>query len=114
MNNIQFSSRETDRKVLIVLFSLAFSAFVGYLLPTPLDYPGIQFFDAFITVALGVLVWGVFRLLEPARRYSRTWVIAKNAGIPIVWALLVLVLAVWFYHLNTNERVLQTQIILMR
>lgn len=113
MTNVQVSSRETDWKVLIAFGSLALSAFVGYLLPTPTDYPpnsveywpltaycGTRFLDALIAAALLVLVWGVFRLVEPGRRYSRTWVVAKAVGIPVVWLLLVIALGFWFSHLH--------------
>jgi hypothetical protein len=117
MTKVQFSSRETDWKILIALGSLAFSAFVGYLLPTPtvdptlsvLEYPpltaycGTRLLDALITAALLVLVWGVFRLLEPGRRYSQTWVIAKTVGIPMVWLLLVIALGFWFSHLHEEH-----------
>jgi hypothetical protein len=114
MTKVQLLSRETDWKVLIVVVSLLFSAFVGYLLPTPTvqptlsvsEYPpltvycGIRFLDALLTTALLVLVWAVFRLLEPGRRYSRTWVIAKTVGIPVIWLLLVIALGFWFSHLH--------------
>jgi hypothetical protein len=113
MTKVQFLSRETDWKVLIAFGSLVFSAFVGYLLPTPTGYPpgspdyppltayfGIRFVDALIAAALLALVWGVFRLLEPGRRYSQTWVIAKTVGIPLVWLLLVIALGFWFSHLH--------------
>jgi hypothetical protein len=114
MTKVQFLSRETDWKVLIPLGSLLFSAFVGYLLPTPtvqptlsvLEYPpltaycGMRFLDALIAAALLVLVWGVFRFLEPGRRYSRTSVITKTVGIPVVWLLLVIALGFWFSHLH--------------
>ena len=100
MKSIELSSRETDRKVLIILFSLAFAASVGFVLPTPLDAPGIRLLDALITIALGGLAWGVFHLLEP-ERYGRKWDIVRIAGIPILWLLLVLALGVWFYLLHT-------------
>jgi dolichyl-phosphate-mannose--protein O-mannosyl transferase len=115
MTNVRFSSRETDWKVLVALGLLVFSAVVGYLLPPPIDYSlqpqeyppltvcfGMRVVDAFFAVTLLVLVWGVFRLLEPRRRYSRTWVIAKTAGILLVWLLLVVALGFWFAHLH-NE-----------
>ena len=60
----------------------------------------MRFVDAFIAMSLLVLVWGVFRLLEPGRRYSRMWVIAKTVGIPLIWILLVVALGFWFAHLH--------------
>ena len=113
MTSAQFSLRQIDWKVLIPLGSLIFAAFLGYLLPPPTEYPpnpagyppltvyfGMRFVDGFITMALLVLVWGVFRLLEPGQRYSRTWVIAKTVGIPLIWILLVVALGFWFAHLH--------------
>ena len=101
MRNIQVSSPETDRKVLTVA-AVTISAAVGYLLPALLQDPRMRILDALITLALGILVWGVFRLLEPSR-FSQKWVVAKIAGIPIVWLLLVLALAIWFSHLRMAD-----------
>jgi hypothetical protein len=113
MTSAQHLSRQADWKFLIPLGSLVFAAFVGYLLPPPTEYPphpagsppltvyfGMRFVDGLITMALLVLVWGVFRLLEPGRRYSRTLVIAKTVGIPLIWILLVVALGFWFAHLH--------------
>lgn len=102
MKNIQFSTPETDRKVGSILFSLAVFTAVGYLLPAPVDFPCIHFMDALIGVALGILVWGMFNLLEPTRRYNHKWAIAKSAGIPFVWLLLLLLLTSWFHHLDSE------------
>ena len=104
MKSIQLYSRETGQKALIILLCLGFPALVGYLLPTPLlteDVPRIQLIDAGIAVALGVFVWGVFCLIEP-RRHGRRWLIAKLVGIPIIWLILVLILAVWFHRLHES------------
>lgn len=72
MKDIELSSRDTDRKLLIALSSSAFAAFVGFVLPTPFDAPGVRLLDALITLGLGGLFWGVFHLLEP-ERYGRKW-----------------------------------------
>jgi hypothetical protein len=115
MTSAQHLSRQADWKVLIPLGSLLFAALVGYVLPPPTEYPpdpkgfppltvlfGMRFVDAFIAVSLLVLVWGVFRLLEPGRRYSRTWVIAKTVGIPLIWITLIVALGYWFAYLHTE------------
>jgi hypothetical protein len=102
MKNIQFSSPETDRKVLLILRlalivsgCLAIPALVGLLLSPLLDAPGIRLIDSLFTVALGVYVWGMFGLVAPAW-HGRGWTMAKIAGIPLAWLCFVLVLAAWF------------------
>lgn len=105
MRNIRFSSRETDSKALAVIGALAVSGIIGYLLPTPV-FPGqilhIQIIDAIIAIGLAVFVWSVFRLVEP-RRYGQRWMVAKIIGIPFVWLLLVVALALLFYHSQKVE-----------
>jgi len=50
-------------------------------------------------LALGLFVWSLFRLLQPAR-HGRAWVLGKAIGIPGVWLLLAVALAFWVYHNN--------------
>jgi hypothetical protein len=99
MKDMQFTSLKSDIKVPIVLFCLGFSAFVGYLLPTPFDDSHAQLFDAGVAVILGAFVWAVFHLIEP-RRHGQKWMIAEFTVIPFVWVLIILALGVWFYHLQ--------------
>ena len=102
MKDIQIFSRETDRKVLLVLFGLGVPALAGCLLPTPFEDSHVRLFDAVLSAALALLVWSGFRLLEP-RRYSHKWEIAERTVVPVVWLLLILAFAVWFYHLEQAE-----------
>jgi hypothetical protein len=97
MKSQMFPSLKTDDKVLIILLCLGFAAVIGCLLPAPYDIS--HAFGGFISVTFGILVWCLFRLIEP-RRYSRRWAIAELTVVPIVWMLLMLALAVWFYHLR--------------
>jgi hypothetical protein len=115
MRNIQFSSPETDRKIfavlrkpLLIFVLLSSLATVGFLLPKPLEIPGIEFIDTLFIVALGVFVWGVFHLFDPWRD-NRRWELIRTISIPIVWLLLVLMLAAWFDHLQPMVRVEEIQ-----
>lgn len=111
MKNIEFSSPETDRKilvalreVLIVVSVLAVASSVGYLLPALIDSDcasSIQYCDALVGVALLVFVWGLFHILEPTRRYSRKWAVAEVIGIPMVWLLLLSGL-IWLQPLHKD------------
>ena len=103
MKNIQLWSRDIDRKILIVIgafCSLLVAALIGSVLPPPFPFKHITIFDALLTTALLVLVWSVFRVVRPDR-YSRKWAVAEAIVIPVVWGLLVGVLAVWFCGLNS-------------
>jgi hypothetical protein len=99
MKNIEFYSRETGQKILLILVCLGVSALAGCLLPTPFEDSSARLFDAALSVALAVSVWCGFHLIKP-RRYSQKWAIAELTVVPIVWLLLMLALAVWFYHLE--------------
>jgi hypothetical protein len=102
MKNIQLSSLETDRKMLFaswVAACLASSALVGYFLAAQLGGVWLRLVGSIVGVALGVFVWGLFRLLQPAR-HGRAWTLGKTIGIPLVWLLLATALAFWIYHNN--------------
>jgi len=99
MKNIQIFSRETDRKALFILFGLGVPALAGSLLPTPFEDSHARLFDAVLSVALAIFVWSGFRLFEP-KRYSHKWAIAERTVVPVLWLLLMLAFAVWFYHLD--------------
>ena len=109
MKNIQFSSPETDREVLLILRKAVFvslclgvPALVGFLLPSPFSDPGIRFIDALFSASLGVFAWGIFGIISPGW-LNRDWMIAKIAAIPLGWLCFVLALAVWFSHLRSIE-----------
>ena len=105
MKNEQFSSLKTIDKATIVFFCFGIPIFVGFLLPTPMlpeEVHHIQLLDATITVAIGVFVWGIFGLIEP-RRGGQKWMKVKFVGVPIVWLLLILPLAIWFHHLHEAD-----------
>lgn len=96
MKYIQFSSRRTDIKVLVVV---GFSAVAGWLLPPQFEnsYHAVDF-DALFAVPLALLVWCVFHLIELSR-HGWKWAIAELTVVPIVWLLLMLALDVWLHHL---------------
>lgn len=92
MTNITFSSRATDLKVLAAVAILGLSALAGNLLPTPINAPHIQLYDALVTVPIWVFVWSLFHLFAPVRPYSPKWQTATLTATPFVWALLVVAL----------------------
>jgi len=108
MNNIQFTSRRTDFKILKVVAVLGISALAGFVLA--LLYEGIYpepfvpigfavfFWEAIVSVPLALFVWCSFLLIRPGR-YSRKWVIVEWIVVPLVWLLLVLAFDAWVHHL---------------
>src|SRR5438477_336503 len=99
MKNIELWSRQTDWNILIAGGSLLLAAVTGLALPTPAPLDHIEIFDAFITTLLIILVWAAFHLVRPAG-WSPKWSVAEFIAVPAVWLLLVVALAVWFYHLH--------------
>ena len=99
MKSTHLYSRETVQKILIALVCVGVSALAGCLLPTPFEDSHERVFDAALSVALAVFVWCGFHLFEP-RRFSRKWAIAELTVVPVIWLLLMLMFAVWFYHLE--------------
>jgi hypothetical protein len=99
MKTIHFYSRETGQKALLIVGCLGVAALAGSLIPTPFDDFHPRLFDAALSVALAVFAWCGFHLFEP-RRFSRKWAIAELTVVPVIWLLLMLVFAVWFYHLE--------------
>jgi hypothetical protein len=93
MKNIQFTSRETDYRLLVPLALLAFFAaagvFLGLLMPTHSQIHEAPWILAAISVGSALLVWSVFRLFEPAH-YTRGWKIAEVTLVPLYWLVLVL------------------------
>lgn len=96
MKNIQFTSRETDLKVLIASSCLGFAAVVGFLVPVPSgDFSG-YFIGPAVSVALAVFVWSVFHLIKPD---TRKWTMTELAIVPVIWLLLMLTFGAWSYYL---------------
>jgi hypothetical protein len=102
MKTTQSSSRETVQKILIALVCLGVSALAGCFLPTPFEDSHARVFDAALSVALAVFVWCGFHLFEP-RCFSRKWATAELAVVPVIWLLIMLAFAVWFYHLEQDR-----------
>ena len=103
MKNRQFTPLKSDVKASIISLYLGVFGVIGcVMIPGgPFrDFYGLLF-NAGVSVALGALVWCVFRLIEP-RRHGQKWVIAELAIVPIVWLILMLSLVVWFYHLQND------------
>ena len=99
MKSTYLYSREIIQKILIALVCLGVSALAGCLLPMPFEDSYVRVLDAALSVALVIFVWCGFHLFEP-RRFSRKWAIAKLTVVPILWLLLMIVFAVWFYNLE--------------
>lgn len=94
MKNIQFTSRETDCKILPPLALLAAfataGALFGFFMPTGYGVingmPGIF---AAISVGLTLFVWSIFRLIKPVY-YDRNWKIAEVVTVPLYSLILTL------------------------
>jgi hypothetical protein len=105
MKNIQFWSRETDWKILIVTGGLLISGFVGLLPVWPkfLNNPGL--FGTGIAIALLALVWGMFNLVRPIRsRWDRRWSIAEAIVVPIAWLVLVITLVACLNQVEVQHK----------
>jgi hypothetical protein len=105
MKNMEFWSRETDWKILIVAAALSISGFAGLLHVWPefLNIPWV--FGTGVALALLLLPWGLFNLVRPIRaRWDRRWSIAEAIVVPIAWLLLLIALSLWFYHVAVHER----------
>lgn len=98
MKNIQFTSREMDYKFLAALAALAsFAAagiFLGLLMPRGGQIHAPWIFAA-VSVGFALLVWSVFRLVEPSR-YTRGWKIAEITVVPLYWLALILAAYIGF------------------
>ncbi len=100
MNNIQIWSRETDLKLLRNLATagiVLFAAFVGALVPMPVQSTAITILYMAISVSLGIFAWGIFNIMKPLY-YDKRWEIGEMIVVPLTWILLVSVLALCFFH----------------
>ena len=104
MKNIEFWSRETDWKILIVASVLIASGLVG-LLPVWgfLNHPWL--IGTGIAITLLALVWGMFNLLRPMHaRWDPRWSVAEAVVVPISWLLLVTALVVCLYQVEVQNQ----------
>src|SRR6185295_1715543 len=101
MNNVQFWSRATDWKILIALGALGFSAVVGCILPDPVPLEDFRLVNSILVAGLGLLVWGVFHLIQPLRHRWRSST-REIIIVPATWLLLVVALAFLFSRLGAD------------
>ena len=81
---------------------LGVAVIVGFSLTPPLesiDCRLIRLLDATMTTLLGVLVLGAFHLTEPVH-YGKRWAMIRSMAIPLVWLLLVWILAAFFRYIH--------------
>jgi hypothetical protein len=93
-------------RVLLFTVCLGAAAIAGYFLETPFApwvMSSIQqkLVFSFIAVALSMILWSVFCLIEP-RQHGVTWVVLKCAGTSLIWLAAYAIFAVWFYHLHMD------------
>jgi hypothetical protein len=101
MNNVQFWSRATDWKILIATGALGFSAIVGWILPDPVPQEDLRLVNSILVAGLGLLVWGVFHLIQPLRHRWRSSA-REIIIVPATWLLLVVALAFLFSRLGAD------------
>jgi hypothetical protein len=101
MKNVQFALRQINWDWLVFPAGLILSAFVVYMLIPPFVFDDVRIWEALFTAMLSALVWTIFHFAEPAQ-WSRNWLKVKYIGIPIVWLLMVVGLAFFFKHFNTE------------
>lgn len=94
MKNFQFTSRETDSKILAALgfLGLAIAGFVagGFIpMPSNQEVNRMPWILAAISVGLALLVWSIFRLIEPVRP-DRNWKTAAVTLACLTWLVLML------------------------
>jgi hypothetical protein len=80
------------------IYFLGYAALAGFCLPPPMppeDFHSVRILDALMSVCLGIFAWGVVHLAEPPY-YGRRWALAKTIAIPLVWLVLVGLLALLF------------------
>lgn len=98
MKNIQFTSRETDYKILppfalLASFAIA-GAFAGLFLPSGYDViSGTPAILAAMSAGLALFVWSVFRIIKPVY-YDRNWKIAEVVTVPLYSLILTLAAAI--------------------
>ncbi len=110
MQNIQFTSQETDLKILGPLALLAPSAVAGVFvgLFMPVGYGGIHgasWILAVISVGLALFTWSLFRLIKPVC-YDRQWQTAEMILVPLYSLTLTLVAGLciaWLIQLSIQE-----------
>jgi hypothetical protein len=86
MRNIQFSTRETDLKVIFFSSSLLTILLVSFL-PAIWLAPPVSTITPMLSFAFALFAWGVFKIIEPPF-YGRTWSRSKAVGIPALWLFL--------------------------
>jgi hypothetical protein len=86
MRNIQFSTRETDLKVILFTSFLISVVLAGFLPVLWLDSP-MTIITPVLSFAFALFAWGLFKIVEPPF-YGRVWVRSKVIGIPALWLLL--------------------------
>jgi hypothetical protein len=89
-------------KIFLTICLLAAAALVGFCLTPPMPsgyFHLVRFLDAALAVLLGLLVWSAFRVVEPAH-FGRRWMVIRSTTIPVVWLVLVWLLAILFRYMS--------------
>jgi hypothetical protein len=101
MKNIVLSSRQTDRKALL-LASIVAAIAVPLLfdsLPNPTDALMGKVLNSVISLGITSFVWAGFRLLEP-KAVSHKWALAELVSIPTIWGLLFWGVTAWVHQIQ--------------
>jgi len=111
MKNIEFTSHQTDVRILAIgLVTLAVAVVVvsGLSLPIPYESPFSKYIGIAISIALGVFALSSCRLLL-TKRLLRKRPYAEFIFAPIVWIVLMLALVAWLLHVRAQEEQLREQ-----
>ena len=104
MKNIQLTQRENDLAITKVMGYLAMAGVIGlFLTPPPNGIDQLPLINGAISLAIALLVWSTFKLIEPLR-YSRNWQIAKVIFVPLFWLLLVAAIDLGIYYAIQGDR----------
>ena len=105
MKNVQFTSRETDHRVLIALLCAGSAAIMGLCVPPPQSLLGDEWmylFDVTICAILAMLVWSGFHLRN-IQRFNGLPHAATIVGLMVVWLLLVIGVMILIRHVVAND-----------
>jgi hypothetical protein len=104
MRNLQFSSRATDLRVLSLLVPPLIVVVGGFVLPLPGPAELPNLIGPCISVFIGIFVWGLIKVVRPARlRFRR--IPAEPLVMFVGWLALVLIVAFWFRHLDKSKEI---------
>ena len=111
MKDIVLTSVKSDSRLLLLASIIAIPVapeLIAYLYPGTSEAFSWHLTNVFLSASLGVFAWACFRFAEP-RRCGQNWRLMKLVGIPAVWLLLLIALAVFVHraeqpYLNLMQR----------